>query len=140
MPSLRARTIPAAAARRSRSGASSAETGAAGVFRGAGGRAAAGALTPSSAPTRAARRSSRPTFSSMARSSTSPRRTAAASLSSDHGVSGPGMARSVAARAASAVLRTASQSETTRPSKFHSDSSGADRSGFSVMVGPLTAL
>ena len=64
------------------------------------------AVSPSSAPTRAARRRSRSTFSSIAASLTRPSRTASTSAS-PHGLVGPGIARSSAALPAGSARRRA---------------------------------
>lgn len=50
------------------------------------------------------------------------------------------MARSLPAAPAASVDRTAVQSETTAPSKPHSALRTSLINGFSVIVGPLTAL
>ncbi|OIQ77934.1 hypothetical protein GALL_403680 [mine drainage metagenome] len=92
----------------------------------------------SSAPTRAARRSSRRTLSSTVAAGISPLSTAATSAS-PHGPSGPGITRSCAA-AAERSDRTAVQSEITTPSNPHTPLSGSARRSFSLMVTPPTAL
>src|SRR5439155_1395304 len=96
-----------------------------------------GASSATWVPTCAARRRSRRTFTTIAGSGTRPSRTAATSWS-PHGLSGPGMARSRAARPAASVERVAVQSETTTPSKPHSPFRGSASRSFSVMVTPLT--
>ncbi len=123
-PLLRNSTEPAATARRSRPRDSS------GVIRGGGTD-----VVGSSAPTRRASSRIRRTFSSTADSGTSPRRTAASS-GSPRSSCGPGMARSTG----DSTVRTAPQSETTRPSKPHVPRSGSASSGLSDIDAPFTPL
>ncbi len=125
--SLRTSTVPAAAAARANATPSSTWTG-----------SGATASKPSSAPTRAARRSRRITLRSMSDSSTRPSRTASRS-GSPHAPTGPGISRSCEARAAS-TLRTPVQSLTTTPSNPHSELSGVSSRSFSVDVTPLIEL
>lgn len=132
-PRLPRSTHPAATARRSRTRGSSAGEGC-----WAGSTAIAG-VPGSSAPTRSASRSSRPTLSSIAAMGTCPS-SIARTRPSAQGLSGPGIARSRAARAAGTVERTAPQSETRTPSKPHSSLSGRASSGLSARVVPSTAL
>ena len=94
---------------------------------------------PGSAPTRAASRRIRSTFSSTADSGTRPARTAS-TRRAPHGPSGPGITRSCRASAAGSVVLAAHQSDTTTPSNPHSPHSGSASSGFSVIVVPLTEL
>ena len=102
----------------------------------AGGRAG---TVPSSAPTLAARRSTRRTLSSIVAGSTLPARTASTSASS-HGPSGPGITRSSAARAEAVVERVANQSDITSPSNPSSRWRMSRSSELSVIASPLTAL
>ena len=126
--SLRNRTNDAAAARRRRAGSTGAGTG------------AAPSVGPVRAPTRLASRSRRITLSSSTSAATEPSATAAASCP-PHGPSGPGIARSRAARAVPAVLRAACQSDVTTPSKPHSPfSTSRSRRACSVIGIPLTLL
>jgi len=80
------------------------------------------------------------TLSLSSSSLTAPPRTARVSRS-PHGPPGPGMDRSSVAAAVSRVLRAASQSEMTTPSKPHSFfSTSRSRRRFSVIGPPLTLL
>ena len=124
-PSLRTSTIPSTAVSRATARPSTSAGG-------------AGGSNPSRAPTRAARPRTRSTLRSTCPSSIRPSRTAATS-SSPHGPSGPGITRSCAATAASSE-RTAVQSLTTTPSNPHSLFSGVSSRSCSDMVVPLTEL
>ncbi len=98
-----------------------------------------GGFSSSSRPVRSMSASTRCALSSSTFSSTSPARTASASLSPKN-CGGPGISRSRPALAAGTVLCSPYQSDMTRPSKPHSSRSILMSSACSLQYGPLTRL
>ena len=125
-PAFRASTNDAAAASRS----NEATAGASG---------AGGSPDGGRASTRAPSPSTRSTFASTADSGTRPARTASTSAA-PHGPPGPGISRSIPARAGASVSHAAHQSDMTRPSKPHSSFSTSLSSGLADIVTPSTPL